>query len=196
MVTISKFSYENPRFIHLLKRRSSIPQEVETTVREVLKNVKTRGDEALYAYMKKFDHVDMNEIGLFVSEEEFAYAKEKVSEEFKESVKRACDNLFRFHKKQLPAGFSEVYEDGAVLERKYTPINSLAVTVPGNMAPLVSTLYMNLIPAIVAGVPNIYILTKPGMDGTIDEHLLYTADYLNVRNYYKLSGSQGLAAVA
>lgn len=146
--------------------------------------------------MKKFDHVDMNEIGLFVSEEEFAYAKEKVSEEFKESVKRACDNLFRFHKKQLPAGFSEVYEDGAVLERKYTPINSLAVTVPGNMAPLVSTLYMNLIPAIVAGVPNIYILTKPGMDGTIDEHLLYTADYLNVRNYYKLSGSQGLAAVA
>ena len=196
MVTISKFSYENPRFIHLLKRRSSIPREVETTVREVLKNVKIRGDEALYAYMKKFDHVDMNEIGLFVSEEEFAYAKEKVSEEFKESVKRACDNLFRFHKKQLPAGFSEVYEDGAVLERKYTPINSLAVTVPGNMAPLVSTLYMNLIPAIVAGVPNIYILTKPGMDGTIDEHLLYTADYLNVRNYYKLSGSQGLAAVA
>ena len=196
MVTISKFSYENPRFIHLLKRRSSIPQEVETTVREVLKNVKTRGDEALYAYMKKFDHVDMNEIGLFVSEEEFAYAKEKVSEEFKESVKRACDNLFRFHKKQLPASFSETYEDDAVLERRYTPINSLAINVPGNMAPLVSTLYMNVIPAIVAGVPNIYILTKPRIDGTIDEHLLYVADYLNIRNYYKISGSQGLAAVA
>lgn len=98
MVTISKFSYENPRFNHLLKRRSSIPEEVETTVREVLKDVKTRGDEALYEYMKKFDHVDMNEIGLFVTEEEFADAREKVSEEFKESVKRACDNLMRFHK--------------------------------------------------------------------------------------------------
>lgn len=196
MVTISKFSYENPRFNHLLKRRSSIPEEVETTVREVLKDVKTRGDEALYEYMKKFDHVDMNEIGLFVTEEEFADAKEKVSEEFKESVKRACDNLFRFHKKQLPASFSETYEDGAVLERRYTPINSLAINVPGNMAPLVSTLYMNVIPAIVAGVPNIYILTKPRIDGTIDEHLLYVADYLNIRNYYKISGSQGLAAVA
>ena len=105
MVTISKFSYDNPRFINLLKRRSSIPEEVETTVKEVLKNVKMQGDEALYAYMKKFDNVDINEIGLFVSEEEFARAREKVSEEFKESVKRACDNLFRFHRRQLPKGF-------------------------------------------------------------------------------------------
>lgn len=196
MVTISKFSYENPRYVNLLKRRGSIPKEVEATVIDVLKNVKSKGDEALYSYMEKFDNVDINEIGLFVSEEEFANAKEKVSEEFKESVKKACDNLFRFHKRQLPLGFSEKYEDGALLERKYIPINSVAVTVPGNMAPLVSTLYMNLIPAIVAGVPNIYILTKPRLDGTIDEHLLYVADYLNVKKYYKLSGSQGLAAVA
>lgn len=196
MVTISKFSYENPRYVNLLNRKSGVPKEVEATVRDVLKNVKEKGDEALYHYMKKFDNVDINEIGLFVSEEEFANAREKVSNEFKEAVKKACDNIFRFHKKQLPAGFSEEYEDGAVLERKYTPINSVAVTVPGNMAPLISTLCMNLIPAIVAGVPNIYILTKPRTDGTIDEHLLYVADYLNVKNYYKLSGSQGLAAVA
>lgn len=196
MVTISKFSYENPRFINLLNRRSSIPEDVEITVKEVLKNVKVHGDEALHAYMKQFDGVDIKEIGLFVTEEEFANARRAVSEEFKEAVKKACDNLFRYHKRQLPIGYCETYEDGAVLERKYTPINSVAVTVPGNMAPLVSTLCMNLVPAIVAGVPNIYILTKPGSDGTIDKHLLYVADYLNVKNYYKLSGSQGLAAVA
>lgn len=196
MVTISKFQFDNPRFVNLLKRRSSIPKEVETTVREVLDNVKNNGDSALYSYMKKFDHVDIEKIGLFVSEEEFALAREKVSENFKESVKRACDNLFQFHKRQLPTGFCETYEDGAVLERRYTPIDSVAVTVPGNMAPLISTLCMNLVPAIVAGVPNIYILTKPGEDGKIDEHLLYTADYLNVKNYYKISGAQGLAAVA
>ncbi len=196
MVTISKFSYDNPRFINLLRRKSSIPQEVELTVKEVLNNVKEHGDKALYDYMKRFDHVDIEEIGLFVSEEEFALAKEKVSEEFKEAVQKACDNLFRFHRKQLPNNFCVTYENGTKLERKYTPINSVAVTVPGNMAPLVSTLYMNLIPAIVAGVPNIYILTKPRANGTIDEHLLYVADYLNVKNFYKLSGSQGLAAVA
>ncbi len=196
MVTISRFSYENPRFINLLSRRSSIPKEVELTVREVLRNVKEHGDRALHDYMKKFDNVDIGKIGLLATEEEFARARELVSEDFKEAVKRACDNLFRFHKRQLPTGFCETYEDGSILERRYTPINSLAVTVPGNMAPLVSTLYMNLIPAIVAQVPDIYILTKPRADGTIDEHLLYTADYLNVKNYYKICGSQGLAAVA
>ncbi len=196
MVTISKFSYDNPRFINLLRRRSSIPEEVGTIVKEVLENVKSRGDKALYEYMKKFDGVDIGEIGLMVTEEEFAAAKEMVSEEFKEAVHRACDNLFKYHKNQLRKGYSEEYEDGAILERKYTPINSVAVTVPGNMAPLVSTICMNLVPAIVAGVPNIYILTKPRADGTIDEHLLYVADYLNVKNYYKISGSQGLAAVA
>lgn len=196
MVTISKFSYDNPRFINLLRRRSSIPEDVELTVKEVLDNVRKHGDTALYDYMKKFDHVDVESIGLFVSEDEFINAENSVSEDFKNAVKKACDNLFQFHRKQLPIGFSEKYEDGAVLERKYTPIDSLAITVPGNMAPLVSTLCMNLVPALVAGVPNIYILTKPRADGTIDEHLLYVANYLNVKNYYKICGSQGLAAVA
>lgn len=88
MVTISKFSYQNPRYLNILMRRGSIPQEVETTVRDVLKNVKEKGDEALYSYMKKFDGVDIREIGLLVSEDEFANAKEKVSEEFKEAVKK------------------------------------------------------------------------------------------------------------
>ncbi len=125
--------------------------------------------------MKEFDKVDIKEIGLFVTEEEFAKARESVSEQFKEAVKRACDNLFRFHRRQLPKGYTETYEDRAVLERKYTPVGSVAVTVPGNMARLVSTLCMNLVPAIVAGVPDIYILTKPRADGTIDEHLLYVA---------------------
>lgn len=196
MVTISKYDFENPRFQNLLARRSSIPESVEITVKEVLKNVKEKGDAALHAYMQKFDGVDIGEIGLMVSDEEFEAAKISVSDEFKEAVKKACDNLFRFHRRQLPTGFTEEFENGAVLERKYTALNSVAVTVPGDMAPLISTLCMNLVPAVVAGVPNIYILTKPKKDGSIDDRLLYVADYLGVRNYYKISGSQGLAAVA
>lgn len=80
MVTISKFSYENPRYLNLLNRRSSIPAEVETTVRDVLKNVKEKGNEALYFYMKQFDAVDINEIGLFVSEQEFADMRNRRNE--------------------------------------------------------------------------------------------------------------------
>lgn len=196
MVTISKYDFENPRFQNLLARRSSIPESVEITVKEVLKNVKEKGDVALHAYMQKFDGVDIGEIGLMVSDEEFEAAKISVSDEFKEAVKKTCDNLFRFHRRQLPTGFTEEFENGAVLERKYTALSSVAVTVPGDMAPLISTLCMNLVPAVVAGVPNIYILTKPKKDGSIDDRLLYVADYLGVRNYYKISGSQGLAAVA
>ena len=196
MVTINKFSFENPRYQNLLSRRSSIPETVEITVKDVLKNVKEKGDEALHSYMKKFDGVDIDEIGLMVTEEEFAAAKERVSEEFKKAVELACENLFRFHRRQIPTGFTEEFENGTVLERKYTPMNSVAVTVPGDMAPLISTLCMNLVPAVVAGVPNIYILTKPKKDGSIDDRLLYVADYLGVKNYYKISGSQGLAAVA
>lgn len=196
MLTISKFSYDNPRFRNLLNRQSSIPEEVEITVKNVLKNIKLRGDEALYEYMKTFDRVDIQEIGLMATEEEFALAREKVTPEFKTAVQKACANLFQFHRRQLPSGFTETYDNGAVMERKYTPLNSVAVTVPGNMAPLISTLCMNLVPALVAGVPNIYILTKPRSDGSIDERLLYVADYLNVKNFYKICGSQGLAAVA
>ena len=196
MVKITPFTYETPRYQNLLKRKSNSNKEVETTVKEIIETVKTKGDEALYAYMQKYDNVDINKIGLLVTEEEFANARKNVTENFKQAVQKACDNLIKFHKRQLPTNICEPYEDGVILERKYAPLNSVAITVPGDMAPLVSTLYMNLIPAIVAGVPNIYILTKPQADGTINDHLLYVADYLNIKNYYKLSGAQGLAAVA
>lgn len=196
MITISRFDFDNPRFKNLLQRKNSIPQDVVVTVTEVINRVRTEGDRALFEYMSKFDHVDMEKIGLMVTREEFEAAKNAVSDTFKEAVRRACDNLIKFHKNQIQKGFIEKYDDGVVLERRYVPISSVAVTVPGNMAPLLSTLCMNLIPAIVAGVPEIYVLTKPRSDGTIDEHLLFVADYLNIRNYYKISGAQGIAAVA
>lgn len=157
MVTISKFSYENPRFKNLLKRGGEIPESVEQVVKQVIADIREKGDEALHKYMKKFDGVDLDEIGLMVSDEEFENAKNSVSEEFKTSIKEACDNIIKYHKKQIPANYEEKYENGVVIQRKYKPISNVAVTVPGDKAALVSSLYMNLIPAIVAGVPNIYI---------------------------------------
>lgn len=101
MISISQFSYDNPRYKNLLARRSSIPEEVESTVKEVLQNVRVRGDEALYEYMKTFDKVDIRETGLFVTEEEFAQAGEKVSPAFKAAVQKACENLFTFSQKTV-----------------------------------------------------------------------------------------------
>lgn len=195
MVTISKFSYDNPRFIQLLNRKGNIPPEVETTVKEVLEQVKNHGDKALYDYMKKFDHVDMEKIGLSVSSEEFALAKKNVTDEFKETVKKACDNLFRFHRRQLPSGYTEKQENGVILERRYSPLERVAVTVPGNMAPLISTLYMNLIPAIVAGVPDIYILTKPRVGYSVIQYT-ETALKKNADHITRLAEAEGMTAHA
>lgn len=196
MIGISKYEFNNPRFQNILSRRQGMPPEVVGTVSRIIDDVRENGDKALREYMKKYDGVDIDEIGLMATEEEFEEAKRNMPPEFVEAVRKACRNLFRFHREQIPSGFSLSDDDGVVLERKYVPLSRIAVTVPGNMAPLFSTLYMNLVPAIVAGVPEIYIITKPGKDGRINDYILFVADCLNVRNVYKISGAQGIAAVA
>jgi len=196
MIGISKFEYNNPRFQNILFRKQGIPPEVVDTVSRIIEDVRENGDKALRAYMKKYDGVDIDEIGLMATEEEFERARGNIPPEFAEAVKKACKNLFRFHREQVPSGYRLSDDDGVVLERRYVPLSRIAVTVPGAIAPLFSTLYMNLAPAIVAGVPEIYVITKPGRDGKINDYILFVADCLNVRNIYKISGAQGIAAVA
>ncbi|MDR0963812.1 MAG: histidinol dehydrogenase [Clostridium sp.] len=195
MITISNWTQQNERFQRLLQRQGDIPPQVAVTVSEILQEVRTRGDAALFEYMKRFDQVDIERDGLIVTAEEIAEAKARVPKEFAEAVKRACDNIFAYHQKQKLNDYQHEYEDGVRLQRKYVPLSKVAVTVPGQMAPLFSTLYMNVIPARVAGVPEIYVITKPTA-GKIDDRILYTADYLGVTAVYKISGAQGIAAVA
>jgi histidinol dehydrogenase len=195
MIQISRFSDTNERFVNLLKRQGGIPAEVMSTTAEILDNVRINGDKALNMYMKRFDNIDLEKESILVSDEEFERAKKQIDASSSEAIKRACDNIMTYHEKQKIGGYKVEYEDGVVLERKYKPLQRAAVTVPGDMAPLVSSMYMNLIPAIVAGVPEICIITKPKL-GSINPILLFTADYLGVKNIYKISGAQGIAAVA
>lgn len=195
MINISEFSYQNERFINLLNRQGDIPEDVIATVNEVLKDIRMNGDSALNKYMLKFDGVDLEKTSVKVTEQEFLEAKDRIPQEFKDAIKLACDNLFAYHKKQKPESYQVSYDNGVILERKYIPLQRVAVTVPGQMAPLFSTLYMNVIPAIVAGVPEICIITKP-VNGKINDYILYTANYLGVKTVYKISGAQGIAAVA
>lgn len=195
MIQISEFSYENKRFVNLLNRQSDIPHEVITSVNKILDDVKKNGDAAVKKYMKLYDDVDLDEVGFCVTEEEFVEARKRVPESFKQAVKLACDNIFTYHEKQKSQNYEVSYKNDVLLQRKYVPLNRVAVTVPGQMAPLFSTLYMNVIPAIVAKVPEIYIITKP-INGKINDYILYTAEYLNIKKVYKISGAQGIAAVA
>jgi histidinol dehydrogenase len=195
MITISNFDFNNDRFIKLQSRQQQFPPEAMRAVADILEDVRLHGDAALNKYMMKFDQVDLNKIGFKVSEVEFREARKNVPPEFKKALELACNNLIKFHKNQVPRDYTEHYDDQVVLERHYTPLQKVAVTTPGEMAPLSSSLYMNLVPAIVAKVPDIFVISKP-KNGKISDHLLYAADYLNIKNVYKISGPQGIAALA
>lgn len=196
MLEIVKFNKENESFRKILEREQSSSDIVDKRVADILEGVKKDGDEALNRYMLQFDGVDLKDDSLLVSEEEFKEARQKMDSELAAAIKLACDNIIRYHERQLPSGYKVQYENGAVIERKYKALDSVAVTVPGDMAPLFSSLYMNVIPAKVAGVKEICIITKPQKDKSINEVILYVAEYLGVDKVYKISGAQGIAAVA
>jgi histidinol dehydrogenase len=195
MINISRFSFDSPRYRALLERYLGIPPEVTETVARILADVKSRGDEALFEYMLEFDGIDLAQENPLVTDEEFDTALRETSKDFQEALREACDNLFKFHQYQLPKKYTVTYPDGVVLERQYQPLEKVGICVPSAAAPLASSLYMNLIPALTAGVQEISIITAPRR-GRIDSSILFTADFLGARKVYKISGAQGVAALA
>ena len=195
MISISPFSFDNPRFVALLEKSRDTPSEVLHTVEEILAAVRAGGDEALFGYMRRYDRIELTGETVRVADEELDEAVQRVPQEFAQAVARACDNLFKFHQHQLPRSYTVPFESSVRLQRVYQPIERVGVCVPGGAAPLASSLYMNLVPALVAGVPEISIISAP-RGGRIDDHILFVADYLGVRNVYKVSGAQGVAALA
>jgi histidinol dehydrogenase len=195
VISISQFSFDSPRFRALLEKSRETPPEVLRAVEGIVSDVRSRGDEALFECMRKYGQVELSRDTVKVSDEEYDEAGQRVSAAFAEGVKVACENLFKFHQHQLPKSYSVSYEHEVKLQRVYQPIERVGVCVPSGSAPLASSLYMNLVPALVAGVPEITIMAHP-KGGRIDDHILYVADYLGVRNVYRISGAQGVAALA
>lgn len=195
MVEISEFNIKNPRFQALLGRQNITSADILEKVAAILNDVRNDGDEALFKYMKEYDKIDLNPSNILVTEEEFERAKKNMDNVFKKAIKEACNNLLKYHQYQISKSYKVDYPDDVKLERIYKPVEHAGVTVPAGTAPLCSTLYMNLIPAIVAGVPEISIIAAP-KNNTIDDSILYIADYLEIRKVYKISGAQGIAALA
>ena len=195
MISISDFSFKNARFKMLLDRTRETPAETVAAVADIVAEVKARGDEALFEYVEQFDGVRLTADTVRVTEEEFAEARDRVSPEFARALQEACANVMKFHQHQLPASYTVDFPHQVKLQRLYRPIERVGICVPGSAAPLSSTLYMNLVPALVAGVPEISIITAP-RGGQVADHILYVAEYLDVRTVYKISGAHGVAALA
>ncbi len=195
MIQISKYSQDNERFQEILARSVKVDGKTLAIVSEIIEDVRVNGDRALFSYMSKFDKVDYSQKSPKLTPDEIEAALKSTDFKYLEAVKSACENLRQYHEKQLTQNYSLVMEDGGRLERRYFPIESIGISVPAAVAPLASSLYMNLIPAKVAGVPRIVVISAP-RSGKVAKEIVAIAAHFGVKEIYGISGAQGVAALA
>ncbi len=180
----------------LLKRSPNQYDSYQDTVNEILNEVKEKGDEALFRYTKKFDKAEITSDNIRVTGEEIQEAYAQVEASLVEVMKKSLANIQDFHKKQLRNSWIETREDGVILGQRITPLESVGVYVPGGKAAYPSSVLMNIIPAQVAGVERIVMVTPPGADGKVNPATLVAADLAGATEVYKVGGAQAVAALA
>ena len=180
----------------LLKRSPNNYSGYESTVNEIIENVRTNKDQAIFEYTKKFDRFELNPENIKVTKEEIAYAYTQMDENLIRVIKKAAANIRDFHAKQLRNSWFDAKEDGTILGMKITPIEKAGVYVPGGKAAYPSSVLMNVIPAKVAGVKEIIMVTPPGPTGQVNPGTLVAADIAGVDTIYKVGGAQAIAALA
>ena len=178
----------------IIDRKEELKTNIEGIVSDIIYNVRKNGDTALKEYSKKFDNVELS--SLLVTKEEIEHAYNSVDKEFIEVLTLAKENIYTYHEKQKRDGFEIKKENGVVLGQKITPIERAGVYVPGGTASYPSTVLMNVIPAKIAGVKNITMVTPPKKDGKINPVILAAAKIAGVDNIYKVGGAQAIAALA
>ncbi|MEB3294624.1 MAG: histidinol dehydrogenase [Synechococcales bacterium] len=168
----------------------------EATVREILQNVKRQGDRALLDYTREFDRQTLNAEELRVTPEELTTAYQKVDQDLIDAIQRAKQNIEAFHKMRIPQSWVHFGEDEVVLGKRYTPVDRAGLYIPGGRAAYPSTVLMNAIPALVAGVPRIVMVTPPGPEGVVNPAVLVAAQEAGIQEIYRVGGAQAIAALA
>ena len=185
---------ENLNLEKELARSQFSYDDVNETVENILKDVKKRGDKALFEYTKKFDKVDLKT--LEVSEEEIQKAFDTIDKELLEVIKYSHDNIKLFHEKQVRNNFIVKKENGVSLGQIINPIEKVGLYVPGGTAAYPSTVLMNAVPAKIAGCKEIIMVTPPTSDGIILPSLLVAAKIAGVDRIFKVGGAQSIAALS
>lgn len=169
-------------------------ENIDQTVLAIINEVRKNGDKALFQYAKQFDQVDLQE--LVVTDAEFTEAKTLVNSDFMQAIEVAKENIKTFHEAQVEKSWFLNKADGIMLGQQITPMDRVGVYIPGGKAAYPSTVLMNLVPAHLAGVPNMYIATPPQADGKINPNVLVAAKSVGVKRIYKMGGAQAVAAFA
>lgn len=180
----------------LLKRCPNQYGEYEAGVARILEDVRIKGDEALFAYTETFDHASINEQNIQVTEEEIREAYELAGEEFVSIIRKALANIQSYHEKQRQYSWFDSKPDGTILGQKVTALQRVGVYVPGGKAAYPSSVLMNIVPAKVAGVEEIVMVTPPGRDGKVNPNTLVAAHEAGADVIYKVGGAQAVGALA
>lgn len=180
----------------LLKRSPDHYGAYEETVNDIIRQVRERGDEAVFAYTKQFDRCELTPENLTVTEAEIKEAYGKLEEELVETMKKSAENIRAYHEKQVRQSFFTEKPDGSLLGQRIMPLARAGVYVPGGKAAYPSSVLMNVVPARVAGVHEIIMTTPPGKDGKVNPGTLVAADIAGVDRIYKVGGAQAVAAMA
>ncbi len=168
----------------------------ESTVREVLQAVKRQGDRAVLHYTSEFDQLNLKSENLRVSGSELDAAYQQVSKDLLQAIRLACRQIEAFHRRRIPKSWVHFDEDEVVLGKRYVPVDRAGLYVPGGLACYPSTVLMNAIPAKVAKVPRIVMVTPPGSDKGINPAVLVAAQEAGVEEIYRVGGAQAIAALA
>ncbi|TBR19853.1 histidinol dehydrogenase, partial [bacterium] len=187
----------NKKLDKIYGRRFARNRRVEDKVKQILEDVRLFGDDALIKYTKKFDKVKLSTRQLKVSENEISGAYQNIGQNFVSNLKTVIDNINRFYRKTLKKSWKMKNIDGGVIVgEKYQPLEKIGIYIPAGTAPLVSTVYMTALPAKMAGVKKIVLVSPPDQHGHINPHILVVADLLKVDEIYRLGGAQAIGALA
>ncbi|HEY5432833.1 MAG TPA: histidinol dehydrogenase [Coriobacteriia bacterium] len=175
-------------------RNGGVDAEVLSVASHIVEDVRLRGDEAVRDYTMQFDHADVPALRVTTAEIEAAVAS--VSEEFRDAIAIAAASIEEFHERQVPQSWFSVREGGVLVGQKVTPIRRVGIYVPGGRACYPSSVLMNAIPAVVAGVEEIAMVVPPDADGTVNAYTLAAAAEAGISEIYKVGGAQAIAALA
>ena len=168
----------------------------ETTVREILRSVREQGDEALLHYTSEFDHITLTSEELKISGSELDAAYQQVNKDLLSSIRLAAKQIEAFHRQRVPSSWVQFGNDEVVLGKRYTPVDRAGLYVPGGQAAYPSTVLMSAIPAQVAKVPKIIMVTPPAQGKKINPAVLVAAQEAGIQEIYKIGGAQAIAALA
>lgn len=193
---IKRFNGLSAEFESFLKASEEDAEKLIQLVKEIGDTIRLKGDDAVLDYTARFDRAQLTKETMLVSQEELDEAYEKVDDAYLEALEVAIQNIFDFHQKQMRTGWVDTDEDGNVLGQISRPLERVGIYVPGGTAAYPSSVLMNAIPAMVAGVQEIAMVSPPAADGSMNPYTLVAAAELGLEEIYKVGGAQAVFALA